>query len=34
MKYKAKQKHLLSFYVTNNELKKKNYFIIYYKNGK
>ena len=23
MKYKTKQKHVLSFYVTNNELKKK-----------
>ena len=31
-KYKAKQKHLLPFHVTNNELKEA--LMIYYKNGK
>ena len=31
-KYKAKQKHLLPFHVTNNELKEV--LMIYYKNGK
>ena len=33
IKYKAKQKHLLPFYVTNNEL-KISVLIIYYKNEK
>ena len=33
IKYKAKQKHLLPIYVTNNELKKVC-ISIYYKNGK
>ena len=38
LKYKEKQKLLLPFYVTNNEVKKvlitiKNILIIYYKNG-
>ena len=34
IKYKVKQKHLLLFYVTNNELKKFCIKTIYYKNGK
>ena len=35
IKYKAKQKHLLPFYITNNELKKSFVLIIIdYKNGK
>ena len=33
IKFKAKQKHLLPFYVTNTKLKKSFVLIIYYKNG-
>ena len=32
-KYKAKQKHLLPFYVKNNELQEIFVLMIYYKNG-